>query len=916
MGGEYRKGQCGKEHGTGDSMRVVNLKCNGETFPNQVTGEKLFFNWNLEEDSCGAHQTAYEILVKEKDTVLWNSGRVESMDCLYIPYTGAALKASTEYIWQVRVWDNKGKATDFAEGRFETGTDRWTAEWIGYDKPVDGKVFDPTIPFYCADEFDQGKNQLFLPPPPYLRKEFEVQKSVERAKLYVSAFGLVDVQINGREVSDNRFIPGLSNYAETVYSMAFDVGEFIQTGANTLSVVLADGWYAGYIGLSNREWYGSTPRAMIQLELWDEDGRQKVVSDASWKAAYGGLREADIFQGEKLDALKEPTGWRENGFDDSGWEFVETGAEYEIWPTPHPGVPIVIHEQVLPAKMMLLKPNVYRVCFDKYICGVLRITVKGEQGSSIVIRHAEILDEEGALLLDGNRSARAQDEYILQGCGEEEFSPIFTYHGFRYADIQLTGQVELVEVQGLPISSALLEPTQFTCDNEVINHVFEMVQATERANLFDTPTDCCARDERLGWGLEGNHFLFAMTYMNDQYRMIRKWAKDIWDGQRENGALEAIAPTMIMKDVEPFVGDLQSNHGVYMVYALYKMYGDLQTAKEYYPKMEKFFEFLDRSSDRNIRYATSCDWVGIFESTEHSDVNHGYGECSPIVIGTAHYALTAYMMYEISVGLGETEKAEKYKALHESILYSFRRLFIERDGTLRYKTQGDYLMALACGGFPEEHREKAFQYLEKKLTKDGYVRWFGGTPTTPYLLKVLKEYGRDDLVNQFLSSKRYPSIGYMYKKGFDTIWERWDGLWEDGSLHPQPMNAFCHIGYSVVGAHIVSGLAGIDTISGGFRRIWICPGPTKEVTKCHAAYHSTYGVIETAWEWKENEFRIAVKIPAGTTAKVTLPCTGKSSLTGLPEETEQVEYEKNKVSFEIASGRYSFQTHAELFTDH
>jgi len=893
-------------------MRLINLKCNGEQSPNQVEREKLYFSWNLESESCGACQTAYEIRLKEEEECIWDSGKTESGECLYIPYTGPSLKNSTRYRWQVKAWDEEGKETDYAEASFETGIEKWEAKWIGYDKPDEGKAYNPKKPFYCADDYAEGKNELFLPPAPYLRKEFEIPEKVKRAKLYVSAFGLIDVEINGKKVTENRLVPGISNYEETVYGFAFDVGKLLVTGINTLSVVLADGWYAGYMGLNNREWFGSKPRVMMQLEIEEEGKKQTIVTDALWKAAYGGLREADIFEGEKFDAIREPEGWRESGFDDSGWDSVDTGAEYEIVPVPHPGVPIVIHDCVPAADISAVSPGLYRVRFDKYICGVLYVRVKGLKGSGIVIRHAEILDETGELYLAGNRSARAQDEYILKGGGEEIFCPQFTYHGFRYASIGITGQAEILEVKGIRIGSKLSELTTFASDNETVNTVFEMVRATEKANLMDVPTDCCARDERLGWGAEGNHFMYAMAYLNNQYLMLRKWAKDIWDAQRENGALEAIAPTMRMKDVEPFVGDIQSYHGIHMVYALYRIYGDLPTVRTYYPKMEKFFVFLENNSDRYLRYATSCDWLGILEATGHSDTNHGYGESSPVVVGTAHYALAALKMYEMSVAIGNKEGAAKYKSLYDNIIRSFRRHLVERDGTLRYKTQGDYLIALACGGFSGEEKEKAVRYLEEKMTKDGFIRWFGGTITTPYLLDTLKENGKGYLANRFLASVRYPSIGYMHEKGFDTIWERWDGLWENGKLHPQPMNAFCHIGFSVIGSYLISGVAGIDTVTAGFREILICPGVSKEITQCSAVYQSVYGEVEAVWKWQEGVFDIRIKIPPCTRAKAILPCTVEDSLEILAGGAREKQYKEGKVFFEIVSGRHRFRTATEI----
>lgn len=892
-------------------MRIINLKCDGIKEPLQVSPEKLCFGWNLESAEEGDGQSAYRLIVRRGEDILWDTGKVLSDACLYIPYRGRSLEGSARYEWQVSAWDAGDRETEPAESFFETGLTHWGGEWIGYDKPVDGKMFDPHKPFYCADDFDRGVNDYFLPPAPYLRKEFTLEKEAADAKIYISAFGLADVRINGARVSKERFIPGLSNYAETVYSAAYPVTGLLRKGKNTISVILADGWYAGYISLNNREWYGSKPRVLVNLKILGKDGEESaVVTDATWKAAYGGIQEADIFEGEKFDANLEPRGWRENGFDDSGWDEAETGSEYDLVPVPHPGVGVVEHDRVQPAEITEMHSGGkrIRIRFDRYICGVLNLKLRGEKGARIVIRHAEMLNEEGELHLRGNRSARNQDEYILSGEGEEVFSPLFTYHGFRYAELTIEGAAEIIEAEGVQIGTRLLHTTKFRSDSETVNHVYDMVLATEKANLFEVPTDCTARDERLGWGAEGNHFLFAMTYMNDQYRMIRKWTKDIWDGQREDGALEATAPTMMMKDVEGFVGDIQSNHGVYMVYALYKMYGDTDAVREYFPKMLRFFDYLDRNSDRNIRTAIGCDWLSILEDTGYSDELHGYGDSCPTILGTAHYAFTVKMMAEMCRALGEREHREKFENLHRDIINTLRKHYIQRDGSLRYKKQGDYLIALACGMFEPEEEKEALRFLERKMTEKGYVRWFGGTAVTPYMPGTLKRLGKMSLVNRFLTSERYPGIGYMHKMGYDTIWERWDGVREDGSIHPQVMNAMCHEGYAVVGACLVSGLAGIDTLSGGFKEILIWPGASEEIRECSCSYESVYGEISVDWKWDGRIFDIAFRIPCNTSARLILPCTEKGSLAALQGTVEDVSYEGKTATARTASGRYRIRT--------
>lgn len=208
--------------------------------------------------------------------------------------------------------------------------------------------------------------------------------------------------------------------------------------------------------------------------------------------------------------------------------------------------------------------------------------------------------------------------------------------------------------------------------------------------------------------------MHAMAYMNNQSAAISKWVKDIWDGQREDGGLEAIAPPMRMKDIEQFVGDLQSNHGVHMVYVLYRMYGDTHVIRKYFNQMNRYFDFLERNSDRYIRNATGGDWLAILEETNHSDFLHGFGDSSPGMIGTSHYAIITQMMAEMCHAIGKQADEQRYLKLLGNIKNAFRLNYIQRDGTLRNGRQGEYLMALYCGFFTEEEEKKALIVLEKK----------------------------------------------------------------------------------------------------------------------------------------------------------------------------------------------------------
>lgn len=892
-------------------MRAERLKCNSCEHPIQADSKAPIFSWVIPCREQGAMQSAYQIqvfqdFVNKESVPVWDSGKTIGETCHHVKYEGEELKAGSSYRWKVKYWNQNGVESNWSEeSYFETGLMKqdWGAKWIGYDK-VTGNSYNPDLPFYCADDFEQGQNTYYLPPVPFLRKEFIVENKPVKAKLYVAAFGLAEVWLNGERVGNDYFNCGLSDYEKTVYSKAYDVTRL--TGReNALGIILADGWYAGYMGLNSREWYGDKPRTMVRLDMVYEDGSLvSVKSDSSWKASYGPLLESDIFQGETYDAAKELDGWSSFGYSDECWDNAEQGAVKNLIPEAHIGVPVVEHGRI-PAQKVYQKENGRMIVdFGENLVGVLALRMQGDRGGKITIRHAEILDRNNELYLKGNRSARCQDTYILKGEGEEYFQPRFTYHGFRYAELRIEGNVDIKDIRAVKISSEMKDATYFECSCETVNKIVWMIRNTQRSNRFETPTDCCARDERLGWGMEGNHFLAAMTYLGNEELFIRKWTKDIWDGQRENGGLEAIAPPVIMKDIEQFVGDLQSNHGIHMLYTLYRMYGDIEVIQTNYEKMEKYFNFLEQNSDRDIRFATGCDWLGILEKTDHSDLLHGFGDCSPGIIGTSHYAIVVNMMAEMSKAINKTERAEYYSRLYSRIKRAFQLNFIQRDGTLRGGKQGDYLMALASGMFPDRLEALAGEKLSRDLMKDGYIRWKGGTPSTPYFLSTLKKIGKVKLANQFLVSRKYPSIGYMQEHGATTIWERWDAIYENGELHQQVMNAMNHIGFTVTGSYIIAGLAGIDCLEPGFKKIMIHPGITSEITSAVASYQSLYGEIYSKWSWENERFHLECRIPANTTARICIPYDENKEiilLRGIPLQRKDAE---GWAELEVEAGTY------------
>lgn len=886
------------------------LKCDFKVNPIGVGSARPLLGWQLAEDRTGAGQTACRVQVREEagswSAPLWDSGRVET-GAESAVYAGAELQSNAAYQWRVMVWDEAGEPGPWSEAahwRQGLMPGDWRGAWIGDDEGRD--AYDPSVPYYCADDFDKGENHPFLSKPALLRSEFSADAGVASAVLYVSALGLTEVWLNGEKATAGHMVPGLCDYRRRVYAFAYDVTGLVRDGKNALAAVLADGWYAGYIGLNPRQWWGAKPRLNAELRIEYTDGRRKTVAtDARWRACVGPWLYADIMHGTGYDATLEPEGWKLPGYDDTAWRPVDTGAEYDHMPEMHPGVPIVEHARYAPREIRRQSEDEAIVDFGRCFAGVICAKLRGPRGARVDFFHAEELTEDRSDLFEyGNRSARCHDCYILSGEGEEIFQPEFTYHGFRYARVRGLSKVELLSIKGVAISSALPEPTELEAGNDTVNTAIWLIRNTEQSNLYDMPTDVCARDERLGWGAEGHFFMHTAATLNHSALFLRKWLRDALDGQREDGGMWPTAPAVMMRDIAPFSGDLQSDIALHCAWLLMRQYGDMEPVREAFPALERYFEYSLANSDRLLRFATARDWLDLGHDGR-SDTDHGYGTCDPTLVGTAWFARSAQMMAEIAEALGDGDKARGYRETGERIRAAFRTFFLGRNRRLRGATQGGYMLAAAFGLIEGEELEVARAWVLEDMERHGGITW--GTSSTPVALDGMCALGLGREAAAFIRSRSFPSLGYMHTQGATAVWERWDGI-IDGHFHPHPMNAFDHIGLATVGAWIVRRLAGIEPAADGFARVSIRPVLDPEIGSMRAVYPSVRGPIAVRWRCDAGEARVEVKLPAGVTGTLALPMEANELRTIRGAEGVAGTHCADGVtSMDLSSGGYEFR---------
>ncbi|MCP4261353.1 MAG: family 78 glycoside hydrolase catalytic domain [Planctomycetes bacterium] len=886
-----------------DGAAVRDLRCEYRVNPLGIDIVKPRLSWMMDSNQRDQMQSAYQILVADSDEKLrrnqgelWDSGKVASGQSHQVVYEGESLKSRMRCFWKVRVWDKEGKASAWSKPAMWTvgllNPRDWQAKWIGYDKEL-------------QDSANKGKadpNALVLPPPPYLRRAFWVGQSIKRAVVYASALGLYELHINGKRIGEDYFTPGWTDYPTRIYYQTYEVTDFVKKGSNAIGAILADGWYAGYLGFGKkREHYGNTPRLFVQLEIEYEDGYiQKVVTNGTWKARYGPLIESDFLMGEIYDGRKEMPGWDASNFDDSSWAAVTVTEESEeigaVQACPSETVQKIL--EIKPKKLTEPEEGVYVYDMGQNFAGWVRLKVNGKAGTKVVLRFAEILNPDGTIYTENLRAARCTDTYILKGTGKEFWEPQFTFHGFRY--VEITGYPDkpgLDAITGVVVHSDIPLAGFFECSSPMINQLYSNIVWSQRGNFIEIPTDCPQRDERLGWTGDAQIFIRTATYNMDVAAFFTKWLVDLEDAQSDEGGFPDVAPRKVaMGDGTAAWGDA----GVICPWTIYEVYGDKRILERHYDSMKKWIGYLKKNSKDLLRPAKGYgDWVSIASDTPKD------------VIATAYFAYSTHLVSKAAAALGKYDDADKYEELFEQIKSAFNKAYVSDDGRIKGETQTCYLLALYFDLLPEDKREPATQHLIEAIRKKDWHLSTGFVGLS-YLVPTLADTGHLDIAYRLLNNDTFPSWGYSIKNGATTIWERWDGWTEEKGFQTPGMNSFNHYAFGSIGRWLFGTVAGIDTDGPGYKRIIIKPRPGGGLDYAKASYKSINGKIVSDWKIKGNTFTLNVTIPTNTTATVYVPARDIESVIegGKPavkaKAVSLLRIEDGNAVFAVGSGNYRF----------
>src|SRR5437016_2072415 len=886
-------------------LTVKNLRCEYKVDPMGIDVRKPRLSWELVNPERGVLETSYEIRVAQseadlaKGKLLWDGGKQASQASIQVEYGGPALESRRIYYWQVRVADNHGHLSDWSQpGHWEMGLLQaadWKAKWI--------------TPNLAEDETKSN-------PAPLLRREFSFDKKVERARLYATAMGLYEMSLNGKRVGDEYFTPGWTAYDFRYQYQTYDVTGSLKNGTNCLAAMLGDGWFRGRLAWDDkRNSYGKKLALLAQLVVTYKDGTQQIVgSDDGWKSATGAVLESDIYNGETYDARLEQPGWNEAGFDDKNWKSVT------VLPTPKAklvapaGPPVKAMEQITPVKVLKTPGGDTVLDMGQNMVGWIRFRLTAPAGTTITLRHAEVLDKAGNFYTANLRSAEETIRYTAKGQGTESFQPHFTFQGFRYVSVSgWPGEVNPEDFTGMVVHSAVARTGSFEASNPLLNRLQHNIIWGQKGNFLDVPTDCPQRDERLGWTGDAQVFSRTAAFNMDVAGFFTKWLKDVAADQFENGSVPYVVPNVLgnRPTGQPGGSAAWADSAVIIPWNMYLSYGDKRVLEEQYDSMTRWVEYeRGRAGDDYIWSGDSHfgDWLAF--ATNRAD--YPGATTSKDLIATAFFAHSTDLLQRAAQVLGKRNDAERYAELLAKIKSAFCREFVTETGRVGEATQSAYALALQFDLLSESLRAVAAKRLADEVRTRGHLTT--GFVGTPYLCHVLSRYGYLDEAYLLLNRDQYPSWLYPIKQGATTIWERWDGQKPDGTFQDKSMNSFNHYAYGAVGDWMYRVMAGleIDEAAPGYKHILIQPQPGGGFTRVKVSHQTLYGRASSAWEIKDGEFFLAVEIPTNTRATVRLP---EAQLTNVKESDQSlvngngitsVRQEGYAVIVEIGSGTYRF----------
>ena len=859
------------------------LKCDYLENPVGIDNPFPRLTWQIDDDSPGAIQSAFSILVgtdslevENGEGSMWHTKKIHSQQQL-VSYAGAALQPFTKYYWKVITWNKKNDRNASTVYSFETGMmdiKNWQGNWISDGRDIQYK------------------------PAPCFRKQFTARNEIVSARVYVAVAGLYELYINGMKIGNQRLDPMYTRFDRRNFYVTHDVTTQLQQGENAVGVILGNGWYnhqsLAVWDFEKAPWR-NRPAFCLDLRITYTDGSVETISsDLSWKQSNSPIIFNSIYTGEHYDTRLKQDGWSEPGFDDTAWQKVALRAAPSQNITAQQLRPIRNVRSLPAVSFRKIDDRTYLYDFGQNMAGVTRIKVSGKEGSQLRIKHGERLDKNGRLDLsnidvyyrgDKENDPFQTDILILSGKGEDEFMARFNYKGFRYVEVTGSEPVELDE-QSLTayfMHSDVPPIGKIETSSELINKLWQATNNAYLSNLMGYPTDCPQR-EKNGWTGDGHFAIETALYNFDGITIYEKWLADHRDEQQANGVLPDIIPTGGWGYGTANGLDWTSTIAI-IPWEIYRFYGDNKLLADCYDHIKRYVDYVDRTSSKGLTSWGRGDWGPV---KSHSNLQ---------LTSSVYFFVDATILARAAKLFGKETDHLHYTALAEKIKNAINEKFLNREtGIYASGTQTELSVPLQWKVVPEEMIAKVASNLAKKVEENGF-HLDVGVLGAKALLNALSENGYPEVAYKVAVQDTYPSWGWWIVNGATTLLENWD-------LNAKRDISDNHMMFGEIGAWFFKGLGGIypDVEQPGFRHIILRPHFEKNLEHFSAAYKSPYGLIKSSWKWENNRVIYQLVIPANSHATFFLPENAEIVSDPLIERSAH----KRSKKIQLQSGKHTF----------
>lgn len=750
------------------------------------------------------------------------------------------------------------------------GTDGSITEWSGTD--VEAGILD-------GDEWADVR-MIGCPPPddiesprrPFLVKttfRIDSTASGRQARVYATAHGVYELEINGRRVGDQVLAPGWTVYEHRLAYQTYDIGHLLKAGNNTIQAWIGPGWYNGRLGFlgGKRNVHGSRNGLFAKVVI---DGETVLTTDSRWEWAHGSIITSELYDGETCDMrVGESRDWQ----------------SVDVLPSPEGQLfaersPVRRMETVKAKKIVRSPTGKTLVDFGQNLVGWLRLESHppGQPGHVVAFTHAEVLENE-ELATRPLRLAKCRDEITLGDSSLVGWEPKFTYHGFRY--VQVDGwELQLEDLVAVVIHTDMERLGHFESSHEQINQLHRNVIWGLRGNFVSIPTDCPQRDERLGW--TGDVAVFARTagFIYDTTDMLGSWLEDVAMEQlRDNDGIPSLVTPNCLRGHYPAIptaiwGDVT----ILAPNDLYEDTGDIAVLEQQYESMSTWIDRGIVRGENGLWKEDGFQFGDWLAPDAHPDTP---GECrtDPQLVANAYLLHVTRKMQGVCRALGKVKESERYARDYRQLRAAFANEFISPNGRPVSDSQTAIALALHFDLLEPGQRQVAIKRLDHLVRKNAF-KVGTGFAGTPMILDVLAANDRLALAYRMLQGTQCPSWLYCVMQGATTMWERWDSLMPDGSVNPGEMVSYNHFSLGSVANFIHEAIGGIRSGGPGWKHVIIQPRPGGTLTNASVSHTSPYGRVACEWRIRGDKLLVQIAVPPNSTARVILPGVDETVASG------------------------------------